>query len=350
VGSVSRYSYINARLHALISTLLTEDFFIRMERTPSVDESLYFFQSTPYSFMPGIYARTGDLKSVEKSLTTYLFNEIRHLRRHAPTELHPLIAVLSGRIRYDAFKSSLRLWYDQSFRKRSIDDYTEYIPREIPLEGVSADAIINAPDQEALAALLRGTPYAVVLPGLEKLQESRTLLVSELALEEDYYRRLVDAAESFRGEERMRIKRLIAGEIDEVNLGRLMRMAPHLHDERLIESLHIAGGKRITASDFTHFTRSSDKSLFYDELLHRFGISAPLGKMEKSLEYTKILSNVSRSLDDEKKQLCVKTKVSSLFDAGLAVAYVRLREREIRRITHLLNAQYYGKVNAGGQV
>lgn len=343
-----RYAYVNARLHALIGSLLTEDFFVRVERAPTLEESIYFFQNTSYGFIQTTYARTGDLKSVEKELLCHLYNEIEHIKKHAPDVLKELIAILSARIRYDAFKTLLRLWYDQSFRKRSIADFAEYIPRDIPLESLHHDAIINAPDTDALIELLRHTAYAPAIPGLERLHESKTLVESELALEKDYYMRVVGVVITFHGDERMRVERLIAGEIDEVNLGRMMRMAPFFSDQQRIMDLFIDGGRRITAADYGAYAKAADKAAFFDTLLGRFGIIAPLGKMEKSTEYTRVLSRVAATLDEEKIQLYRKTKITSLFDAGLTVAYVRLLEREIRRIIHLLNAHNYGKVKAGG--
>lgn len=348
MGSVSRYAYINARLHALIGSLVDDGLFQKIERAPSLEESLYYFTPTVYNFVQGTYSRTGDLKSVEKALITFLYEHIESLRRHAPGELGGLIDVLSGRLRFDAFKTLLRLWYDQSVRGRSIADYTEYIPREIPLEGLSHDALVNAPDAAALGALLVHTPYRVILPGLEDIGHSGTIAAAELDLEKEYYRGLVEAASAFHGEDGLRVQRLIHGDIDEINLGRLLRIAAAFDDENRLRELYVPGGRRVMQRDFVRFMKTSDRAAVIDEVLARFGITASLAKMDKTIEYTKILTRIAFTLDEEKRRLCIHTKVRSLFDAGLLLAYVRLREREIQRIIRALNARYYGKDHTGG--
>ncbi|MDA3898976.1 MAG: V-type ATPase subunit [Spirochaetes bacterium] len=334
MGSVSNYAYINARIHALISSLLTEDFFTRLSRSPSLEEALFLFQKTPYHIISKIYTQTGDLKSVEQALTIHLFHKTRHLAKHAPPALHPLISVLAERTEYNAFKTALRLWFDQSFRKRTIADYSEYIPREIPLKGITYDAIINSPDTETLISRIKTTPYCSAIPGLHDLKNTQTLLASELALENSYYHKLATVINTFYGKEKDRLLSLFADEIDEVNLSRLTRISHLLADDKQA-SLYLEGGFRITAEDFNPSSHPAT-----DEILKRFGALQPNSRLEKE-HPSEILSYISAHMHRKKQLRYVQVKVTSLFDAGLAFVYIRMCENEVNRIISALNSLYY---------
>lgn len=376
MGGLSDYAYINSRIHALMAKLLAPDFFEKLLKSASFEEALYMFQSTDFNFIPKTYSRTGDLKIVEKELITFLYQDVIKLQKHSPAILIPLVKALSERSRYSAFKTALRLWFDQSFRKRSISDYTEYIPRDIPLEGVSYDSIINASNTESLTEHLRTTPYACVIQELEKISESGNLLRCEIILENSYYKYLYNTVISyslstcstlfakihfynnfanmqysssclcnslnlFHSDKNTDLKLILEQDIDMINLGRLVRLSNIVSPESQ-NILYIPGGNRIIESDFINDNRPSTA-----EILNRFSLSSMTDKLTK-LEQHELHAYIKQSIQQKTINFYTRVKTRSLFDESLAFVYIRLRENEISRIISTLNTLHYTANIHGG--
>jgi vacuolar-type H+-ATPase subunit C/Vma6 len=302
VVNPSVYAYINARIHALIGSLLKDDFFARLLKAPSFEEALFSFQDTKYKFIATIYAQSGDLKLVEKALTIYLYDEILRLKRHSPEVLQPLASVLLDKMRIDAFKTALRLWFDHAFRQRGIADFSEYIPREILLAGITHDEVINAPNAQELVKRVTGTPYEVIVPGILDLNSSKTLLLAEVALTNAYYRDFLKTLELY-SKEKSYLEEIIAEEIDTINLERMVRVIPLVTKEVDFSKFWLPGGKKIKVSDFETISKSKIKDSAYEELFRRLGIFAGEVKDRAMGDKSAVLSELKKFHEQQKQKL-----------------------------------------------
>ena len=86
VGTLSKYSFINAKLRARISKILPDETFNRLAKATSLDAALAVLRETPFAGLEGIYSTTGDLKQAELEL---LKNEIE-LYKNAMENYHDL--------------------------------------------------------------------------------------------------------------------------------------------------------------------------------------------------------------------------------------------------------------------
>ncbi|MCF7942654.1 MAG: V-type ATPase subunit [Spirochaetia bacterium] len=396
-GSID-YTYINARIHGLISKLLTEEDFAGMDRTGSVQEVLHILRSTRYSTLADIYTTTGDIKLVELELQNDHRRVFQDLRKHSPEQLYPIIDAFAAGLDYQVLKESIRLWFDQSIRKRSISDFISYIPHTTSWHGVTPSAIINASSMDGLLAVIRKTRLQEHIPALEEelqqVSDSRSLFYLELTIDRGYCMGLTDAAAQLRGVDRTIEEQLIAEEIDARNGTRVLRY-PTLFSqipaqwsrgeaEAHVQRVLIPGGELLKLPEVSTVviraleqrtgmvTRTPSPGAEGSQEINALGGIMHLmsraphlhldaetierlssGREGRQKSRIELLLQIDAHIRRHQIERARAFKRGDPFTIGTMSAYLILKEREIDRVRSMINAKYYGlkfsDITAGDQ-
>lgn len=234
--ALSRYCESNAVAHAILPRLLTREDYAALARGPTVQESWNTLRKTAYgAWLPEETAP--DALGLERRL-----REVTAIWLHESTRrLHGRAAavgrLLLARWELDHVQFSLRLWHGKDAHFEALLGFPLFLNQVAPVAMVSAESL------EDLARVLEKTPYARPLrESAARYRQSGSILYPELALERDYYGRLLAAAGALGGSDGRTAVRLVSDEIDGLNVSWLSRLhAYHQVPEDRIGELLIPG-------------------------------------------------------------------------------------------------------------
>lgn len=369
MGTYIDYSYINARIHGLISKLLSEAQFSSFDRTGSITEVLHLLRSGSYKNLAEIYNKTGDIKMIELELFQYHRRVFSNLKKHSPELLESVIDAFAVKLDFYTIKNALRLWFDQRIRKRQISEFIAYIPEDITWNGVSPHQIINAETKKELEDTVVKAGFKDDIPDfseeLETVFRDSSLFYLELAVNKGFYIKLLSKISVLGTRDFTILFSLIGKEIDVRNITRFLRF-PELFTEipaswsrekrtAHIEKIVIPGGSRFSVKDFElavlkGFSMRSSAGSGIISMINRsdyihideYTAATSSSKETKRRNQLKTLLQIEHSLQNHLLKSAKKSKLEDPFSIGTLAAYLILKEREITRVRSLINAKYYG--------
>lgn len=219
--SLARYAVANAVTRTMLSDLLKPEDLEAIARAGSMEEALTALARTSYGdYIPeGIKA---DELAVEKALREVTAQRFKRAIRHLKGSPGEVGKMLLSRWEVDNLEFALRLWHGKD---TSLDEYISYpsFVHDLPVYEITAAETI---DEIALA--LRHTPYIEPVVSSSRVYKTRgSIFYVEVALEADYYSRLLGAIAALGGADRVDGEKLIAAEIDLVNLSWLARLVQY---------------------------------------------------------------------------------------------------------------------------
>ena len=223
-GALASYGFLNAKLKARISGLLSPARIEELVRARSLPEAMVLLKGTAYEALDEAYARTGDLRSGESLLYSMEADFHTGLLRYAKEPAATLLSALSSRFEVDTLKNAIRLWFDAHVRGHPTDGASVYLHRGTILHKLDLEAMLAAPDIASLAAALDGTPYESIVreagPGIEA---EKSIFALETALDRHYYSGLLDSISALGARDRAIARRVLGVEIDLHNVEWLVR-------------------------------------------------------------------------------------------------------------------------------
>ena len=216
--SLARYAATNALTRTMLSELVSSREFDNIIRSESLDGAWLALRKTSYgAWIPD--DPPGEILEIEKILrevTALRFRRSIHALRGTPREVGLL---LLSRWDIDNLEFALRLWHGKDRDLQKFLTYPSFV-NEIPVYD-----IVEAETLEEIGLLLRATPYIeAITSGLTAYREGKSIFFVEIALERDYYRRLLEAAAQLGGGDARLAEKIIGAEIDLVNLAWLSRL------------------------------------------------------------------------------------------------------------------------------
>jgi len=223
VRSLARYATANARMRALLPELLGAADYGPLLRAATVDDAWAALRKTVYGeWLPD--GPCGGVLVTERRLgevTAARFARVVQMLRGRPETVGRL---LLSRWELDALEGALRLWHGQDVGLRDLEAY----PAE--LCGVALSSVLAAPELHDVAVLFADTPYAEpMLAAAATYRDTGSLAYVEIALERDYYVRLLRAVQALGGEDARQGLAIVSAEIDLINLAWIGRLQ-HYHD------------------------------------------------------------------------------------------------------------------------
>jgi V/A-type H+-transporting ATPase subunit C len=205
----------------MLSELLSRKDFENIIRSETLDGAWLALRKTSY----GEWTQAdppSDNAGVEKVLreaTAARFKRAIRSLRGAPREVADM---LLSRWDIDNLEFALRIWHG---RDNTLQEYLTY---PTFADDVQVHDIVEAETLEEVALILGNTPYFdPVRTSLRTYREKKSIFFVEMALERDYYERLLRAVRDLGGTDARQAMKVIGAEIDMINLSWLARMVDY---------------------------------------------------------------------------------------------------------------------------
>lgn len=223
--SLARYAAANAVTRTMLSELLTRADLESVARAESLHAAWLTLRKTSYGqWLPEDHP--GDVMGIERSLrevTAARFKRSAHTLRGKPREVS---TSLLARWELDNLQFALRLWHAKDTSLQAYLTFPSFV------SDIAIYDIVEAETVEEIALILRNTPYfEAVSRSVKVYRDRRSVFFVEIALERDYYRRLLGVIGELGGNDTTQAERIVSTEIDLVNLSWLARLVEYYEIE-----------------------------------------------------------------------------------------------------------------------
>jgi V/A-type H+-transporting ATPase subunit C len=333
---ISKYSLVNAKVRARLSTLLPLETINKLAETRDLPEfysalggTIYekIFSRPEITFDP----RVGERLLLEQEVQWHaeLLQDLRRAERE-------LIAHFLEKYEIENLKTALRIREGQ----RDLDEMKYMIRRDLP-NMLPYQAIAESGSLEEAIALLSGTPYlSAARAYLDDYLERGTLFPIEIGLEIDYYKRLQEKVQKLSKKDRQVAQNLVGLEIDQKNISWLIRLKFY-YDVPVGELLdyNIPGGYRISRERLRQaFKAESMREVLQAALEKSFSRVADILVREKELSKLYLLEIILWNYLIVEAR---RTLGGFPFTIGTVLSYLILKRTEIRNIITILNGKVY---------
>ncbi len=343
VSSLSKYSFINAKLRARISKILPDDIFDRLVKASSLDAALAILHDTSFAGLQEIYSSTGDLKKAELELLKQEIELYINIRQHVHQNSIELVNALLYQFEIDNLKNAIRIYFDRKIRKLSADSNVHYVLYDPIIHQIPIDIIINAENFDEITGVCEGTPYSQIIKKYSHTVESQgSLFRMEIAFDHFYYDNLLSSIKKLGHKDRMIALRLTGVEIDLQNINWIIRLK-NFYDlplEAVLATIVPGGfnlnktiiGELYNAQNVTPVLQGFVKGKYP-------GLSALLSS--QTSESTSRLLLIHRILEEIMKQEVQRILSGYPFTVGIILSYFMLKRNELKKIRTILNAKEY---------
>jgi len=241
--------------------------------------------------------------------------------------------VLLSRWELDNLELALRLWHGGETALR------EMLPGEPIVYGGEIRKIADATSLEEVILLMKDTPYFTPLSLSMKLyKDKQSVFYLEVALERDYYKRLLDSVHRLGGSDAQRAERIVGSEIDMLNLSWLARLLEY-HEVKFAEfhQFGIPGPGEISRKLVSAQGETSLEEITSEFLSRRIAGEA---KVTQTLERISLLEDiiVQMSID-----LATSLLAGYPFSITGVLAYYLLIRIELRNLRCVLVSKVHGE-------
>ena len=210
--SLARYAAANAVTRTMLSELLTGADLENLARAESLHAAWLALRKTSYGqWIPEDHPE--EVMGVERILrevTAARFKRSAHTLRGKPREVS---TSLLARWELDNLQFALRLWHAKDTGLQAYLTFPSFV------NDIAIYDIVEAETVEEIALILRNTPYfEAVSQSVKVYRDRRSVFFVEIALERDYYRRLLGAIDELGGNDATQAERIVSAEIDLINL------------------------------------------------------------------------------------------------------------------------------------
>ncbi|MHC4887102.1 MAG: V-type ATPase subunit [Planctomycetota bacterium] len=344
-GALGTYAFINAKLRARISKILSIEALQELARAHSVPECVQLLAQTDFAVVAEAYSSTGDIRTAELELFSQeirLYVEIEKGLRGIERDF---LKALATRFEIENITAALRLWFDAHIRGRGIEGAPGYLYRKPIHHEIDLDRIIHAATLEEASEALSHTPYgALVRKHAPEVERMASLFPIEVAFDHYYFRNLLDATAALSSRDRAIAERLIGVEIDLQNMGWLLRLSGFydLPADQALQSI-VPWGLNLPASALKEaYESGSGHSIVTDLIKSNYPQLAPLLSGSEHQSGNDLLVLLESILEEVLMVEVARAKGGYPFTIGVVLAYFLLKRNETRRIMTILNAKSYG--------
>lgn len=343
-GSLSKYSFINAKLRARISNIVPDETFRRLAAAPSLEAALALLRETPFAGLEEIYSTTGDLRTAELELLKAeirLFQDIKQYVHHDSMEL---VDALLSQFEIENLKNAIRVFFDRKIRGRPAEGSIHYILYDRILHDIPIDIIVNAENLDEVAGVCERTPYGAIIREYSRTVElESSLFRMEIAFDHFYYNNLLTAIDKLDRRDREIALRLVGVEIDIQNISWIIRFKDFydLPLDAVLAAIIPGGGTLDRAAIAELYGAQNVTSVLQGVVRSRYpGLSALVSA--KAADATSRLLFIQQMLNEIMMHEVQRILVGYPFTVGIILAYFILKRSELRRIRVILNTKQYG--------
>ncbi len=331
--SATQYARPNAAMRAMLGRLFAPQEMRRLLAAPTLDDALRQLAATPYG--PALAAAAqGTLLWAERALESSLVDAYARLIRTLEGAPRALVEEMLRRLEVDNLKAILRGLATGA----PADEIRSLL---LPLgrwERLEVGQLLAAPGvAEAVRALDR-LPYARPLAeALPRYERERSLFPLEVALDLDYYRRLWALAATLPGGDRDSARRVLGARYDVLNVSWLLRFSQlYRLSAQEIFNYTLPYGDRIDDDIMRRAAAAPDIAGLVAALPEPY--RALLGPLEGA-GITRMEAALRRFLWHDAHALLTGYP----FQIGAIMAYLYLKEAEVRDLAAILEGKRLGR-------
>lgn len=338
---LSKYSFINAKLRARISKILSDEMFDQLAKAPSLDDALALLRETPFAGLEEIYSRTGDLKQAELELLKNEIGLYRNIRRYLHHNTIELVDALLTQFEIDNLKNAIRIYFNRKIRQRSDDISIHYILYDRIIHEIPIDIILNAENFDEIAGVCEGTPYSQIIRKYSHTVESEgSLFRMEIAFDHFYYKNLLASVDKLDKRDRTIALRLTGVEIDLQNINWIIRFKNFyaLPLDAVLAAI-VPGGFNLDKNIIDElYSAQNVTSVLQGFVKSKYpGLSALLSS--QTTDSTSRLLLIRRILEEIMKHEVQRILAGYPFTIGIILSYFVLKRNELKKIRIILNAK-----------
>lgn len=222
---LAKYSFVNAKIRAMLSMLLPQQFFSRLIESYDLSSAIDILQETNYKdsvkVMQSSLPDNLGLPALEKNILKSDIEIYKKVYKMLLTKRErEFVFILTQRFEIEQLKNILRIWYNH----RNVD-FRDYIYQDKICYLIDYKKILSAEKIGDIILALGKTPYDKALfTSQEIFTKKNNLFYLEAALDLDYYKRLRECLEGFSSSDKKITKKILGVEIDIENINWLVRM------------------------------------------------------------------------------------------------------------------------------
>jgi V/A-type H+-transporting ATPase subunit C len=343
-GPLSKYSFLNAKLRARISKILSDRLFKQLAGAPSLEAALALLRETPFARLEEIYSATGDIRQAELELLKEEIELYRNIKQYLHGDSFALVDALLCQFEIGNLKNAIRIYFDRRVRRRPADASAHYILYDRIIHDLPIDIIVNAENFDEIAGVCEGTPYSQIIRKYSHTVESEgSLFRMEIALDHFYYSNLLSALEKLDRRDRAIARRLAGVEIDLQNIDWIIRFKK-FYDLPLdaIMAVIVPGGFNLSGAVISELYGAQNiTSTLQGFVKARYpGLSALLSSQVSDSTSRFLL--IRRILEEIMRQEVRRILTGYPFTIGIILAYFMLKKDELGKMRIILNAKQYG--------
>lgn len=216
-GGISKYAFLNAKVRGKMSKLLDEEKMRELNHSSDLDHAVTILKDTHYAGMFDQIQNPSDLSEIERNLILAEYEAYDEIYSLSTGSVIEVFGVLKSWYEMEEVKSALRAWYRKQQGMQST--FTHSGISDIPL-----DEAVGAKTLEDIALILKDSPYGSVVSAVgETIKKRQSIFPLEIALDQDYYRRLWNAIGKLSDQDKRVATRIIGIEVDLKNLQWVIR-------------------------------------------------------------------------------------------------------------------------------
>ncbi|HAK45380.1 MAG TPA: hypothetical protein DCO79_05605, partial [Spirochaeta sp.] len=192
--AVSEYGYINAKLRARISKILTDEFKNNLINSENIESAVQVLSSQGWDSAVEKWNSTGDIQNLEFELFKNHIENYRMVIKNTDGSLHNFINILSMKPEIENIKTVLRLWFGSRIKNRPIGYRSSYVFRERIYENIDWNLLINSIMYDDINAVFKNTVYGSVFSSQKVVDSNDGLFTIETNLDRLYYSSILKAS------------------------------------------------------------------------------------------------------------------------------------------------------------
>lgn len=340
--AVSEYGFINAKLRARISSILTEDFRRGIINTDNIEGAVQFLSNQGFPFASDIWNNTGDIQSLEFEFFKKNIDNYKLIMKHTEGLLKDFTNVLSIKPEIENIKASLRLWYGSRIRKRPVSYRSAYLYKDRIYENIDWDELINAVNYEDIQLVFQNTIYNSVFSAYSVVDANDRLFEIETALDRLYYRYLFESSNKLKKTDKAIVNDILSTEIDLQNISWLIRYR-HFYkiDIKEMGRILIPGGHGLELDSLLKNEDSADSGFSPVDILKKSYPELSALSISDKHHFSGQALLFEQLLDETRKRKFSGILLGYPFTIGIILVFFFMSESEQRFISSVLNGKNY---------
>lgn len=332
--SLSQYAFTNAKVRAMLSSLLDKEKVQILLGSKDVEELIDILKGSIHSDCFSSMELPYDIKSLERKLWRNSVEVTKKIHKTLKGNSQKLAFEMLTKYETVYLKNILRMWNNENAIEERDLWIEETICYPLPVK-----ELLRAESIEEIIVLLDKTPYRQPLIGARGyFKEKKSLFYLEHALDRDYYKRIEERINKLGAKDKRLSERLFGIEIDIENIANIVRFKHYykLSKEEAIMCF-IPGGYK-TGKEFIYSLYSEnmetakENKMLYKEIISFFqedNIKEKINEFEVFL-WKILLKETRRALTQYP------------FTIATVVAFLNLYAIEVKNIISLLYGKKYG--------